>query len=86
MGKFFRVEVDEPALVDALYEFVIDPKPTRGERPVIHELNDLNPDMVDVLECMVLDGTEERQDVADYVHAVFQGVGEQPWSNGHHRR
>lgn len=74
-SRFFRIEVDEDALTDALYEFVTDPKPTRGERPVIQELHELNPDMVDVLECMVLDGTEERRDVADYVHAVFQGVG-----------
>jgi len=74
LSRFFRIEVNEEALTDALYEFVTDPRPTRGERPVIHELHEINPDMMDVLECMVLDGTEERQDVADYVHAVFHGV------------
>ena len=31
----------------------------------------LAPEVVDVLECMVLDGTEARGDVAAYVHAVF---------------
>ena len=73
--RFFRIEVDEDALTDALYDFVTDPKPTRGERPVIQELHEINPDAVDVLECMVLDGTEERGDVAAYVHAVFGGAG-----------
>jgi hypothetical protein len=41
------------------------------------ELNDINHDLVDVLECMVLDGTDNRQDVADFVEVVFgvQGLG-----------
>ena len=30
---------------------------------------------VPVLEAMVLDGVEERQDVADYVHAALFGIG-----------
>jgi hypothetical protein len=29
--------------------------------------------MVDVLECMILDGVDRRRYVADYVHAVVQG-------------
>jgi hypothetical protein len=31
--------------------------------------------MVEVLEAMVIDGVERRQDVADYVHAVLQVRG-----------
>jgi hypothetical protein len=31
--------------------------------------------MVSVLEAMVLDGVEERHDVAAYVHAVLFGLG-----------
>ena len=51
--------------------FVTDPSPSRNERPVIQELNDLHPESVDVLESMLLDGTEAREDVAAYVRAVF---------------
>jgi len=71
MSRFFRIQVDPDELTDELFAFVTDPKPTRGERPVIMELNELNPDFVDILECMVLDGTEERRDVSALVDAVF---------------
>ena len=71
MSRFFRLQVDEAALTDELFAFVTDPHPSRNERPVILELNDLAPEVVDVLECMVLDGTEARGDVAATVHAVF---------------
>ena len=73
MPRFFRLQVDEAELTDELHAFVTDPHPSRNERQVIKELNDLAPEVVDVLECMVLDGTEERGDVAAYVHAVFVG-------------
>lgn len=71
MPALFRIQVDTEALTDAAFDFVTDPHPSRNERPVIQELNDLYPEMVDILECMVLDGTEERRDVAAYVNAVF---------------
>ena len=71
MPRFFRLQVDPDELTDAMFEFVVDPHPSRNERPIVQELNDLAPEVVDVLESMVLDGTEERQDVADYVHATF---------------
>jgi hypothetical protein len=71
MARFFRLQVNPEELTDAAFEFVTDPKPSRNERPLIQELNEVYPEMVDVLECMVLDGTEQRQDVADYVQAVF---------------
>ncbi len=71
MTSFFRLQVDLDDLTDAMYDFVTDPQPSRNDRPVIQELNDLNHDLVDVLECMVLDGTDDRRDVADFVHTVF---------------
>ena len=71
MPRYFRVQVDEPALTDALFEFVTDPRPSRNERPVIEELHDLNPEMVAVLEHMLLDGVDERRYVAEYVHAAL---------------
>jgi hypothetical protein len=74
-SPFFRLLVDENGLTDALLEFVTDPRGSRNERPVIEDLHDLAPGMVPVLEAMVLDGVEERSDVADYVHASLFGVG-----------
>jgi hypothetical protein len=76
MTRFFRLQVDPEELTDAAYEFVTDPHPSRNERPLIQELHEVYPEMVDVLECMVLDGTEERRDVAAYVHAVFAPIPE----------
>ena len=70
--------VDEDGLTDALLEFVSDPRGSRNDRPVIQDLHDLAPGMVPVLEAMVLDGVEERQDVANYVHAALYGVGLAP--------
>ncbi len=78
MSSFFRLQVDLDDLTDAIYDFVIDPLPSRNERPVIQELNEINHDLVDVLDCMVLDGTEDRQDVADFVLTVFGPNGAGP--------
>ncbi len=74
MSQFFKFQVDTEALTDAAFEFVTDPHPSRNERPVVHELHELNPEIVDVLECMVIDGTEERGDVAGYISAIFPGA------------
>jgi hypothetical protein len=73
MSQFFRLHVDEEALTDALFEFVIDPHASRNERAVISVLHEVAADMVPVMECMVLDGVDERHYVADYVHAVVSG-------------
>lgn len=72
-SPFFRLLVDENGLTDALLEFVTDPHATRNDRPVIQDLHDLAPGMVPVLEAMVLDGVEAREDVAAYVHASLFG-------------
>jgi hypothetical protein len=77
-SPFFRLLVDEDGLTDALFGFVTDPSGTRNDRPVIQDLHDLAPGMVPVLEAMVIDGVDERQDVADYVHATLFGLGARP--------
>jgi hypothetical protein len=59
------------ALTDVLYDFVTDPRASRNARPVMQELHSFVPEMVSVLEHMILDGVEERKDVADYVNFVF---------------
>jgi len=74
-SPFFRLLVDESGLTDALLDFVTDPRASRNDKPVIQDLHDLAPGMVPVLEAMVLDGVEDRQDVAAYVHASLFGVG-----------
>lgn len=72
MPRLFQWNVDLEALTDEAFAFVTDPHPSRNDRPVVQELNDVNPEVVDVLESMLLDGTEERQDVADYLTAIFR--------------
>ena len=77
MPRFVRLYVeDEAEFTDEVFAFVTDPSAnSRNARPVILELNDLAPEMVDVLESMILDGVEEREYVADYVHAIVTGEG-----------
>ena len=74
MTRLFRWNVDLDALTDEAFAFVSDPRPSRNDRAVITELHDVNPEIVDVLESMLLDGTEERQDVADYLGHLFGGL------------
>jgi hypothetical protein len=71
MSRFFRIQVDEAALTDELFAFVTDPHPSRNDRPVVDELHDVAPDVVDVLECMIIDGVEDRHFVADYVQSFL---------------
>jgi hypothetical protein len=71
VNPFVRFDVDLEALTDAMWEFVTDPRPSRNERPVVKALDDIHPESVEVLEAMLLDGTEERKDVAAYVSTVF---------------
>jgi cob(I)alamin adenosyltransferase len=40
----------------------------------MQELHDVAPEMVDVLESMVIDGVDERHYVADYVRAVIRDM------------
>jgi hypothetical protein len=77
-SPFFRLLVDEDGLTDALLDFVVDPHASRNERAVIQDLHDLAPGMVPVLEAMVLDGVEDRSDVAAYVHAALFGPSTPP--------
>lgn len=71
MDRFVKFDVDIEALTDEAHAFVVDPTPRRNDRAIVQELNDFNPDVVDILECMVLDGTEERDDVFAFMTAVF---------------
>ena len=72
-SPLFRLTVDAERLVDEMFAFVTDPSPARNERPVVKALDEIHPESVEVLEAMLLDGTEDRADVAAYVAAVFGG-------------
>lgn len=74
MSRLFHFQVDDAVLTDELFAFVTDPHPARSERPIIDELHDVMPDVVDVLECMVIDGVDERHYVADYVQSVLHDL------------
>ena len=78
MAAFFRLVADHDQLTDAMYEFVTEPTPRRNHFPVIEELGDINQDLVDVLEMMVIDGTDDRADVAAFVDFVFGPHGTGP--------
>jgi hypothetical protein len=78
VSPYFQLLVDEQGLTDALLAFVTDPRSTRNDLPVVQDLHDLAPGMVPVLEAMVLDGVEDRTDVAAYVHAALFGAGREP--------
>ena len=80
-SRFFTFTVDLEQLTNEAYAFVTDPTPARNDREIVQALNDFNPDVVDVLECMVLDGTEERGDVLDYMTAIFAAPVESALGN-----
>jgi hypothetical protein len=62
---------DLDALTEECFSFVSDPHPSRSARVAIEQLSDIAPHVVDVLEAMVLDGVDDRRDVADYIQHVF---------------
>jgi len=71
-----RLLADEQIFTDELFAFVIDPNANhRNKRGIVTILNELAPQIVDVAECMIIDGVSERGDVADYVHALVSGEG-----------
>lgn len=62
---------DLDSLTDLCFTFVTDPSPKRGQRLAMVELQDMAPQVVDVLEAMVLDGVDDRPEVAHYIQYVF---------------
>ena len=62
---------DLDSVTDVCFGFVIDPSPRRGQRLAIVELQDIAPQVIDVLESMVLDGIDDRTEIAQYVQYVF---------------
>lgn len=75
-NNVFKLLADEEKFTDELHAFVIDPNAdSRNERAIVSVLHEVAPHIVSIAECMIIDGVKERQDVADYVHAVVSGEG-----------
>ena len=75
MANLFQALNNDEKLTDELFAFITDPSAdNRNERAIISVLHEVAPYMVSVAECMILDGVGERHYVADYVHAVLNGV------------
>jgi hypothetical protein len=70
-NPYLRLSVDADRLIDDMFAFVTDPSPGRNGRPVVKALDEIHPESVEVMEAMLLDGTDDRADVAAYVAAVF---------------
>ncbi len=68
LRRLVRLEMDERALAEALYAYVRHPD--AHARHALAALHDIVPDLVPVLEAMILDGVDEPGVVADYLHAL----------------
>ncbi len=76
MPNVFQLLADEEKLTDELFAFITDHDAnSRNERAIISVLNEVAPYMVDIAECMIIDGVDERHYVEEYVHAVLNGEG-----------
>ena len=76
MGNVFKLLSNEDAFTDELFAFITDANADhRNERAIASVLHEIAPQVISVAECMIIDGVRERQDVADYVHAVVNGYG-----------
>jgi hypothetical protein len=65
VSRFFRVQVDRDALIDAYLAYVTDPLPSRNDRH--SAVLDEGPVPPEVLEHMVMEGVTQRQHVAELV-------------------
>jgi uncharacterized protein YndB with AHSA1/START domain len=73
LRRLFRLQVDEVALTDELFAYLRDPAARGVDRPLVRWLRSVAPEVVPVLESMLLDGVEDRPDVAHFVHALDDG-------------
>ncbi len=76
MSRFFRVLINETALIEALYVFVTTSKAgERNAQPVVEELHTFAPEVLDVMENMLIDGVQEKVHIEEYIQAVFGHMG-----------
>lgn len=75
MPSLVRIQLDEEALTDEIYAFITDPHPYRSRHPLIDDLDEILPEMVEVAEMMAIDGVNQRSFVSDYVQYVRTDLG-----------
>lgn len=76
MSNIFQLLANQEKLTDELFAFVTDHNAdSRNSRAIISVLNEVAPHMVDIAECMIIDGVEERHYVEEYVEAVLSDGG-----------
>ena len=74
--NIFRLLSDQEKFTDELFAFITDHNAdNRNERAIVSFLHEVAPQVVDVAECMIIDGVDERHYVADYVRALLGGRG-----------
>lgn len=74
--NIFRLLSDQEKFTDELFAFITDHNAdNRNQRAIISFLHEIAPQVVDVAECMIIDGVDERHYVADYVRAILSGHG-----------
>ncbi len=72
MSRFFRVMINTTALTEALYIFIHTSSANeRNTQPVVEELSTFAPEVLGVMESMLLDGVQEKADIEAYIQAVF---------------
>jgi hypothetical protein len=71
MSRLFRVQIDEEGLIDGLFAYVTEPRAAaRNAMPIVREFQE-GASMLfpwELAETMVLDGVDQRRDVAALVH------------------
>ena len=76
MTNIFHLLADEEKFTDELFAFITDHNAdNRNERAIVSVLHEVAPQIVDVAECMIIDGVDERHYVAEYVRAILNGQG-----------
>ena len=73
-GSGVRRHVEDEALTDTLLVYVRGPRRMRQARPALSTVPGVAPDLVPVLERMILEGVREREHLAACVRFLASGV------------
>ncbi len=75
LSRLFHLSVDEAALTAELLAYLTDPVPSsRNARPLVQGLRRFVPDMLAMLDEMILEGVTHQAQVAHLVHVLASDV------------